>query len=121
MAFDSDGKLDGWKLIAGEFDVYKTYFSFIRDTEPPLHYHRWCLLSSIGALLARQVYINHGHFKIYPNLYVTLLGEPASRKSTAIKLVKKLIRDSGYETFAADKTSKEKFLLDLEGIQEEEG
>lgn len=49
-----------------------------------------------------------------------LLGESGSRKSTAIKLQRKVLRASGYETFAATKTSKEKFLLDLEGIQVEE-
>jgi hypothetical protein len=49
-----------------------------------------------------------------------LIGHPGSRKSTAIKLAKKLFSASGYTTFAAEKTSKEKFLLDLEGLTEEE-
>ena len=109
MPFDSSS------FYKEKYDVFSNYFSFVSDTEPPIHYHRWCLLSGIAALLARQVYINHGHFRVYPNLYITLLGEPASRKSTSIKILKRLIRASGYETFAADKTSKEKFLLDLEG------
>ena len=116
--FDSAEAPEGWKLNVENFDVFSVYFHYIRDTEPPVNYHRWCLISAIAALLARQVWINHGHFKVYPNLYLTLLGEPASRKSSAIKLVKRLIRKAGYETFAADKTSKEKFLLDLEGFIE---
>lgn len=43
-----------------------------------------------------------------------LIGEAGARKSTAIKLVKKLIAASGYSDFAANKTTKEKFLVDLQ-------
>jgi hypothetical protein len=48
-----------------------------------------------------------------------LLGESAARKSTSIKIAKKVLTKAGYDTIAADKTSKEKFLLDLEGRQDE--
>ena len=44
-----------------------------------------------------------------------LIGSPGTRKSTAIKLMKKLLVNAGYDTIAADKTTKEKFLLDLAG------
>lgn len=42
-----------------------------------------------------------------------LIGDPAARKSTTIKLARKLLTAGGYFTFAADKSSKEKFLTDL--------
>lgn len=42
-----------------------------------------------------------------------LIGIPATRKSTAIKLAKKLMTNAGYEHFAAEKTSKEKMLQDM--------
>jgi len=44
-----------------------------------------------------------------------LVGNPGTRKSTAIKIMKSLIQQAGYTSIAADKTSKEKFLLDLAG------
>lgn len=44
-----------------------------------------------------------------------IIGEPGCRKSAAIKKAVKLLGASGYESFAADKTTKEKFLVDLEG------
>jgi hypothetical protein len=50
-----------------------------------------------------------------------LVGNPGTRKSSAIKGVKKLIARSGYEHFSAEKTTKEKFLLDLEGLPENYG
>ncbi len=53
-------------------------------------------------------------------MYTMLIGHPGARKSTAIKLGKKLFSSAGYSTYAAEKTSKEKFLLDLEGLSEED-
>lgn len=44
-----------------------------------------------------------------------LVGTPGTRKSTAIKLMKKLLSDVGYKNIAASKTTKEKFLMDLAG------
>lgn len=96
-------------------DIFKQFLEANSRTEPPAVYYRWCLLSTIGILLGRNTYLNHGHFKIYPTLYTMLIGTPGARKSTPIKLCKKLLRLTGYENIAADKTSKEKFLVDLAG------
>lgn len=104
-------------------DFFTSYFEFIKDTEAPKFFHRWSVIASIGALLTRQFYLRHGNNTIYPNLYCMLIGNPGVRKSTAIKTIKKIIRKSGYTTIAADKTSKEKFLIDLgnmKGEQEED-
>ena len=92
------------------------YFSYVVDTEAPLIFHRWTLLSALGAMLGRQYYFPFGHFKIHPNMYLMLIGNPGSRKTTAIGLARKLLARTGYDTFAAQRTSKEKFLLDLEGV-----
>lgn len=53
-----------------------------------------------------------------------LVGEAGSRKSTCIKQSTFFLRKAGYNAIAADKTSKEKFLLDLEegiGKSKQEG
>ena len=44
-----------------------------------------------------------------------LIGSAGTRKGTAIKLMRSLLDRAGYKTFAAERTSKEKFLLDLAG------
>ncbi len=99
-------------------DLFDLYFDYVKDTEPPLILHRWSLLSCLGAVLGRQVWIPFGSFRIFPNQYVMLIAEPGARKSTAIKMARKLIAKAGYASFAAEKTSKEKFLLDLEGVED---
>lgn len=97
------------------------YLSYVGDTEAPIFYHRWCCLSMIGAYLGRQYSSSLGHFEVLPNLYVMLIGDPGARKSTAIKIAKKILTSAGYTTISADRSSKEKFLLDLAGEEVEGG
>lgn len=96
-------------------DFVTSYLKYREKTEPPVFFHRWCILSALGAYLARDVVFELGDFKIYPNMYSMLIGVPGTRKSTAIKLAKKLLQKAGFDSFSADKSSKEKFLLDLAG------
>lgn len=97
-------------------NFFDEYLRYTEETESSRIYHRWCAIASIGAVLGRNIYYPRGHFRDYPNIYCMLIGSPGTRKSSAIKIAKKLVAASGYESFAAEKTSKEKFLLDLEGI-----
>ena len=97
------------------------YFQYVVDTEAPLVFHRWTVLSILGATLGRQYHFPFGHFRIFPNMYVMLIGNPGSRKSSAINMAKKLLGNTGYDTFGAQRTSKEKFLIDLEGVEDDNG
>lgn len=89
------------------------YLQYRQSTESPMQYHRWSMISCIGAILQRNYWIQHGPFTVYPNLYTMLIGEAGARKSTAIKQAVKLIKSAGYDSIAADKSSKEAFLFDL--------
>jgi hypothetical protein len=94
-------------------NIMSEYLRYVENTEPPVIFHRWSLLTSIGALLERNTFYGDGYFTYYPNLYVMLMGESGTRKSTSINLAKKLIQSTGYNYFSAEQTSKEKYLEDL--------
>ena len=96
-------------------DFFSHYLEYTSNIEPPAIFNRWALITAIGAFLGRQYYLEHGHFHICPNTYTMLMGVSGTRKSTAIKLIRKLVVAAGYTTIAADKSTKEKFLLDLAG------
>ena len=100
--------------------LFDLYFEYVKDTGPPLIYHRWSLIASVGAFLGRQYWFPFGDFRIFPNCYIMLIGNPGTRKSTAIKMAKKILSQAGYDKFPAERTTKEKFLLDLEGVSEHE-
>ena len=94
-------------------DFISQYLEYTSGTEAPAIYHRWSILAAMSAYMGRTYHIKHGHFNIYPNLYVILLGGAGTRKNTAINLAKKILRSSGYRTIAPTKTTKEKFFIDL--------
>ncbi len=102
-------------------NLFEAYLNYVDQTESPVIFHRWSLLSCVGAHLGRQYWFPFGDFRIFPNMYVMLMGDPGTRKSTAIKMAKRMLGETGYDHFSGDRTSKEKFLLDLEGIEDETG
>lgn len=94
-------------------DFLDQYLLYTQDTEATATFHRWAALVGIGAWLERNIWIQHGATKHYPNHYVMFLGESGSRKSAAIKGFVRILKEAGYTTLAAEKTSKEKFSADL--------
>lgn len=94
-------------------DFISLYLAYTSKTECPTFFHRWTAITSLSAYLGRQIFFRHGHFTLYPNLYTMLIGSPGTKKSSAIKIGSKLLKQAGYNTFAAKKTRQEKFLLDL--------
>jgi hypothetical protein len=101
-------------------DFITSYIDFASEgTESPKIFHRWSIIGTLAAFLSRQYNVRHGHNIIQPNLYIMLIGTAGSRKSTAIKMATNLLRKTSYTTFASEKTTKEKFLLDLAGISDE--
>jgi len=94
-------------------DFFNNYYDYVGDTESPLIFHRWSILSGVAASLGRRCHIPLGYYKIYPAMYTMLVGASGTRKSSATSLAAKVLKDAGYMHISADKTSKEKFLLDL--------
>ena len=94
-------------------NLIDSYLHYVGDTESPVTFHRWSMLTCLSAWLGNRFYIQHGHSRINSNMYVMLMGEAGTRKSTAIKLASKLVAKAGYKTFSSSKCSKEQFLVDL--------
>lgn len=103
-------------------DFISTYLAYTSQTESPTFFHRWCAYTALAAWIGRDIYFPFGHQKIHANMYVMLVGLAGTKKSTAIKIAAKVIKQAGYTKFAAKKTRQEKFLIDLaddaEGIDE---
>ena len=99
-------------------NLFELYLDFVKESESPVIFHRWSIMACMGAALGQQCWIPFGASRIFPNQYIMLIGEPGARKSSAIKRARKLLSKAGYQHFAAEKTTKEKFLLDLEGLED---
>jgi hypothetical protein len=88
-------------------NFFEAYNKYRRDTEPHQHYHLWSAIYGISCLLGRKVFLPQGHYTVYPQLYVIIVGKAASRKSTAINIAKRLIRESSKVPLAPTSSSRE--------------
>lgn len=100
-------------------DFLSSYLAYTEETECPVVHNRWSSLALLGAWLGPNLTFGLGHFIVKPNLYVMLMGSPGTRKSTAIKIAASTLAKAGYLNIAGDRTTKEKFLLDLAGEKDD--
>jgi len=79
-------KLSGSWMIA--------YRDYILKQESPSIFHFWISSQMIAAALRRNVWIDRGAYKIYPNQYIILIGlSGAARKSVAMEIGLDLISE----------------------------
>lgn len=99
-------------------DFFTDYMKYVQldASEAPANYHRWACASIIGAMLGRQAWLPFGYSVIFPNQFIMLMGPPATKKGTVINIAKELIKQAGYTRFSADRTSKERFLIDMKSM-----
>lgn len=87
-------------------DWIEEYLKYVEHTEPPISYHRWVALGCIAAALQRRVYMDWGMERIYPNLYIILLGPAAqTRKSTALRVGEEIVKDINIPTIGQDNSA----------------
>ncbi len=68
-------------------DWIQGYLEFVDHTEPSYLYNIWTAMSTIAACLQRKCFIDWNPIlkeRIYPNLYVILVGPSTARKGTAM-------------------------------------
>jgi hypothetical protein len=70
------------------------YLDFTKHQESTTKIHKWVAISIIAAALERKVYLDHGYFKTFPNMYIFVIGESGVvRKSTSTGIGVDLLRD----------------------------
>lgn len=90
--------------FATSHPAIKLYLKYIENTESPRIMHIWSFLSGISAAMGRRCWLEMGPEIVYPNMFVILTGPPAVRKSTAFRIMTKLLRRYTNVRFAPDDT-----------------
>lgn len=89
-------------------DFLSGYLTYVQNTEPPVTYHTWCGLSLIAGALQRKVHTIWGFERIYPNLFVILVGQSGrTRKGVAIGLAKNLLSKISTVSVAPEASNRE--------------
>jgi len=88
------------------------YLEYVSGTEAHPTYHTFSALVALSSTISRRVWVPMGHFNVFPNLYVVLVGPAGNRKTSAMTPAKHLMRELGLP-FSAECVTKEKLVLDL--------
>ena len=96
-------KLESW---------LKGLLSYVEDTESPRQFWEWAGISTIASALQRKVWLPFGIETYYPNLYLLIVGPPASRKNLPIRFSKDILSEINIPV-AADSGSKRSFTKEL--------
>lgn len=83
-----------------ETQFLNNYLQMVEDTESPRLFHVWSSVSGLAAALGRRCWFKLGPLDVYPNQYISLVGTPGTRKSTAMNLMAKQLRKSTGVKFA---------------------
>ena len=68
------------------------YLEYSQTQESPTLYHTWVAISMVAACLERNVWLDRGFYKVFPNLYTMLIGDSAIyKKSTCVEMGKDLL------------------------------
>jgi hypothetical protein len=79
----------------------KDWLYFTSGNECPEPYRLWSGLSLLASVLGRKVWTHHGRFQIFPSLYIILVGDAGSGKSTAKNEAKKIFTGTFPEYLAS--------------------
>ena len=81
-----------------EKNFIDTYISYTLGQQSPEIFHKWIAVSIIASTLRRNVYVDWGYIKVYPNLYTILISPSGvGMKTTALTLGRELMEASVHD------------------------
>ncbi len=92
-------------------DWLSTYMEYTDNSEPPTLFRTWCGISTICAVLKRKCYMEW-ESRIYPNMYVVLVGPSGCRKGTAMRPAFDFLSSMGIK-MAAEAITREALIREL--------
>lgn len=83
----------------------KSFLEYVEQAESPIDYLRWVGLSTIAGAAQRKIYMDMELYYVMSNMFITLVGPPGSKKSTAIRQGRKLLQKIPSITLSSDAPS----------------
>jgi hypothetical protein len=86
---------------------------YTKDSESPRRYYYWSALTAIAAVVKDNVYLDRFYSKLYPNIYVLLIGRSGLRKGPPVALAKHLVQNVNNTKMYAGRLSIQGVIADL--------
>lgn len=94
---------------------------YTAEMESPDSFHIWTGLSVLASALRRNVWFNQGHYLLYPNMFVILVGPPGKvAKSTTIRAGRRILLGVEDIFFGPDSVTREEMIEILAKISDKD-
>lgn len=103
------GSNDGLS-IPFDAGIVGNYLEYTRDIPSSAMYRMWAAIHAVGAAAERRIWTGLGINRLYPNLFVFLVGPPGVGKTQAINPMSVLLRKSGSTLLAPNDVTKQSLL-----------
>lgn len=90
------------------------------EAESPTQYIYWAGLSAISAVIKNRIWIEKGYYRLYPNIYVMLIGASGLRKGFPVSVAKSLVEAVDVTRVVAGRISIQGLLKELSTARTEE-
>jgi hypothetical protein len=78
-------------------DYLNDYLLMVEETESPRIFHIWSALGAVSmALGSSAVSLPFGFSEMFANQYIIFIGTPGTRKTTAMNIAQRLLRQSNW-------------------------
>lgn len=94
-----------------------TILSLTSDREAPESYYKWAGISTLCAVCRDNIYVPTRYGPVYPNMYILLVGPPATRKGHPCSLAYKLVSKVQNTKIVSGRTSIQALLPYLAEMQ----
>ena len=84
-----------------------------KDSESPKEYYFWAAMSAMSAVVANNIYLDRFYYKLWPNIYVILVGRSGLRKGPPVQLAKALVEEVDNTRVFAGRSSIEAIITEL--------
>lgn len=96
------------------------YEQLSSGNEAPRVFHVWAGISTLSSVIGRQVWVNRGNVPpVYPNLYIILTSPPGTKKTTALQIAKRFVRDLGDIPIAPSTITKEQIIVTMDTTKDD--
>jgi len=86
---------------------------YSKESESPRQYFYWAGLAALSGVVRNKVYLDKFYYKLYPNLYILLIGKSGIRKGIPIALAKNLVSAAKVTRVISGRTSIQKVISEL--------
>lgn len=97
----------------------QAYAQYTAINEAPQEFHVWVALGTIMGATGRKISIPMAHFNIFTNMYIVLVGPPATRKTTALNIGQKLLREVSGVNLGPDATTAAAIVQEMSQLPKE--